>query len=117
MPRPPKNETNTPPSETKAALDETTHGESSAQDLLDGENPEDRLSIGTPILVWFRGAPEPFPGWVTRIRAAGQRQAAPWSVTVLMDRGTGIAVLSAPTHRSRANGAMRETTWDFYPED
>lgn len=90
--------------------------EPTAQELLD-ERPEDRLSIGTPILVWFRGASEPFPGWVTRIRKAGQRQSAPWSVTVLQDRGSGIAVISAPTHRSKASGAMRETTWDFYSED
>lgn len=70
-----------------------------------------RLKEGQKVRLWYRGIPQEFPAWVTRLNKAPGNEAL--TLTMLWDRGSGVGIVLDPVHVSERRHGAKESFWDF----
>ena len=80
-------------------------------------NPIEQLRVGDMVLVCHRGSAQMYPAWVTNLRGSGGREAHALTLTMLWDKGNGVAIVNDPIHISQRRGAIRESWWMLPDED
>lgn len=79
--------------------------------------PLETLRVGDMVLVCHRGSAQLYPAWVTNLRGNGGREAHGLTLTMLWDKGSGVALIHNPVHISQRRGAERESWWMSPEED